>query len=118
MEWRWADPYGQQRSIRTDELRAGLSTGVIPPNAPVWQKGWTEWKPAYEVGERSSSSLSAARGSVPAIPPPPLYQLQLHDTGVTTCVRLAADPVPGTSFIDCLEAFEADPEPKAVMLIA
>ena len=27
------------------------------------------------------------------------------------------DPVPGTSFIDCLEAFEADPETKAIMMI-
>ena len=30
---------------------------------------------------------------------------------------LGGDPVPGTSFIDCLEAFEADPDTKAVMMI-
>src|SRR6185437_9470434 len=46
-----------------------------------------------------------------------LYELKLKDIGVTTCVGIGGDPVPGTSFIDCLSRFEADPETKAVMLI-
>ncbi len=46
-----------------------------------------------------------------------LYELKLADIGVTTCVGIGGDPVPGTSFIDCLAAFEADPETKAVMMI-
>ena len=46
-----------------------------------------------------------------------LYELKLQDIGVTTCVGIGGDPVPGTSFIDCLAAFEADPETKAVMMI-
>ena len=46
-----------------------------------------------------------------------LYELQRNDIGVTTCVGIGGDPVPGTSFIDCLEAFEADPDTKAVMMI-
>jgi len=46
-----------------------------------------------------------------------LYELQQKDIGVTTCVGIGGDPVPGTSFIDCLQAFEADPETKAVMMI-
>ena len=46
-----------------------------------------------------------------------LYELKLQDIGVTTCVGIGGDPVPGTSFIDCLEAFEADPDTKAVMMI-
>ena len=46
-----------------------------------------------------------------------LYDLKLPDIGVTTCVGIGGDPVPGTSFIDCLEAFEADPDTKAVMMI-
>lgn len=72
-EWRWADPQGQQRLIRTDELRAALSNGVIPPNAPVWRAGWTEWKAAFDVPELTTSALSAANGVVPNIPPPPLF---------------------------------------------
>ena len=46
-----------------------------------------------------------------------LYELKQQDIGVTTCVGIGGDPVPGTSFIDCLAAFEADPETKAVMMI-
>ena len=46
-----------------------------------------------------------------------LWELKQKDIGVTTCVGIGGDPVPGTSFIDCLEAFEADPDTKAVMMI-
>ena len=46
-----------------------------------------------------------------------LYELQQAGIGVTTCVGIGGDPVPGTSFIDCLAAFEADSETSAVMLI-
>ena len=46
-----------------------------------------------------------------------LYELKLNDIGVSTCVGIGGDPVPGTSFIDCLHAFEADPETDAVMMI-
>ncbi|MGQ0520432.1 MAG: succinate--CoA ligase subunit alpha [Actinomycetota bacterium] len=46
-----------------------------------------------------------------------LYELQQAGIGVTTCVGIGGDPVPGTSFIDCLRAFEADPETRAVLLI-
>ncbi len=46
-----------------------------------------------------------------------LYELKQKDIGCTTCVGIGGDPVPGTSFIDCLAAFEADPETEAVMMI-
>jgi succinyl-CoA synthetase alpha subunit len=46
-----------------------------------------------------------------------LYELTQKGIGVTTCVGIGGDPVPGTTFIDCLEAFEADPQTKAVMMI-
>ena len=45
-----------------------------------------------------------------------LYDLKQKGVGVTTCVGIGGDPVPGTNFIDCLAAFEADPETRAVML--
>ncbi len=46
-----------------------------------------------------------------------LYELKQKDIGCTTCVGIGGDPVPGTNFIDCLAAFEADPDTKAVMMI-
>ena len=46
-----------------------------------------------------------------------LYELKEKGIGCTTCVGIGGDPVPGTSFIDCLKAFEEDPETQAVMMI-
>src|SRR5690606_30957800 len=37
--------------------------------------------------------------------------------GQSSCVGIGGDPVNGTSFIDCLDAFEADPETGAVVMI-
>lgn len=37
--------------------------------------------------------------------------------GQSTCIGIGGDPVNGTGFIDCLEAFEADPQTVAVVLI-
>jgi succinyl-CoA synthetase alpha subunit len=46
-----------------------------------------------------------------------LYELKQKGIGVTTCVGIGGDPVPGTSFVDCLSAFEADPDTRAVMIL-
>jgi succinyl-CoA synthetase alpha subunit len=45
-----------------------------------------------------------------------LAELAGKGIGVSTCVGIGGDPVPGTSFIDCLAAFEADAETKAVIM--
>jgi succinyl-CoA synthetase alpha subunit len=46
-----------------------------------------------------------------------VYQLTSQGLGQTTCVGIGGDPLIGTSFIDCLEAFENDPETAAVVMI-
>jgi succinyl-CoA synthetase alpha subunit len=46
-----------------------------------------------------------------------LYELTQKGIGQTSCVGIGGDPVPGTNFIDCLQAYQADPETRAVMLI-
>ena len=46
-----------------------------------------------------------------------LHELSQQGVGQTTCVGIGGDPVPGTSFIDCLAAFEDDPDTKAIMMI-
>jgi succinyl-CoA synthetase alpha subunit len=45
-----------------------------------------------------------------------LYELKQLGVGVTTCVGIGGDPVPGTNFVDCLTAFETDPETKAIAM--
>ncbi|MEO7517934.1 MAG: succinate--CoA ligase subunit alpha, partial [Acidimicrobiales bacterium] len=46
-----------------------------------------------------------------------LYELKQKGIGVSSCVGIGGDPVPGTSFVDCLAAFEADPETAAILMI-
>ncbi|GAC1515457.1 MAG: succinate--CoA ligase subunit alpha [Gemmatimonadaceae bacterium] len=46
-----------------------------------------------------------------------VYQLTRAGLGQTTCVGIGGDPINGTSFMDCLEAFERDPATKVVCLM-
>jgi succinyl-CoA synthetase alpha subunit len=47
------------------------------------------------------------------------YQLmyELRDIGFSTCVGIGGDPVVGTSHIDCLAAFQDDPDTELIVLI-
>ena len=47
------------------------------------------------------------------------YQMmyELRDLGFSSCVGIGGDPVIGTTHIDALAAFEADPETEAIVMI-
>src|SRR6187431_633417 len=47
------------------------------------------------------------------------YQMmyELRDFGFSSAVGIGGDPIIGTTHIDCLEAFEADPETQAIVMI-
>jgi succinyl-CoA synthetase alpha subunit len=46
-----------------------------------------------------------------------VYHLTNAGIGQTTCVGIGGDPLIGTKFIDCLEAFRDDPDTKAIVMI-
>jgi succinyl-CoA synthetase alpha subunit len=46
-----------------------------------------------------------------------VYQMTRAKIGQTTCVGIGGDPINGTNFIDCLDAFEKDPMTEAVVMI-
>ena len=85
--------------ISPGKCNIGITAGEI---ALAPQPG----KPAVGIVSRSGTLTYQA-----------LYELKLKGIGVSTCVGIGGDPVPGLSFIDCLEAFETDSETRAVMMI-
>jgi succinyl-CoA synthetase alpha subunit len=46
-----------------------------------------------------------------------VYQCGLAGLGQSSCIGIGGDPVPGTSFIDCIDAFNRDPETEAIIMI-
>ncbi len=46
-----------------------------------------------------------------------IHELTMRGIGQSTCVGIGGDPVPGTSFIDVLERFQADDETTAIVMI-
>lgn len=46
-----------------------------------------------------------------------LYALKAKHMGASTCVGIGGDPVNGTSFVDVLEMFEADPQTEKIVMI-
>ncbi len=44
-------------------------------------------------------------------------QLTARGIGQTTCVGIGGDPIIGTTFVDALRLFQADPETKAILMI-
>jgi len=46
-----------------------------------------------------------------------VHQLTLEDIGQTTCIGIGGDPINGTNFIDCLEAFEKDSDTQGIVMV-
>ncbi len=46
-----------------------------------------------------------------------VWELTKNGLGQTTCVGIGGDPIPGTRFIEVMQAFEADAATKAVVMI-
>ena len=46
-----------------------------------------------------------------------VHQLTRKGIGQTTCIGIGGDPINGTSFVDCLEAFEADEQTEGIVMV-
>ena len=95
-------------------LNHGSKTRLIGPNCPgiispgKSNAGITPW----DIAGFGPIGLVSKSGTL-------TYQMmfELRDIGISTAIGIGGDPVIGTTHIDALAAFEADPETKAIVLI-
>ncbi|MFF5076504.1 succinate--CoA ligase subunit alpha [Actinoplanes sp. NPDC000266] len=94
--------------------KAGNATRIIGPNCPgLISPGQSNAGiiPA-DITERGRIGLVSKSGTL-------TYQMmyELRDLGFSTCVGIGGDPIIGTTHIDCLQAFQDDPETDAIVMI-
>ena len=109
-------------------------TEGIPVADATWMRAYAAEYGVQIIGPNCPGIISPARSNV-GITPPDItgpgslglvsksgtltYQLmhELSDLGFTTCIGIGGDPVVGTTHIDALAAFEADPDTRLVVMI-
>lgn len=109
-------------------------TEGIPVADATWMRAYAADHGVQIIGPNCPGIISPARSNVGITPPDitgpgPLglvsksgtltYQLmhELSDLGFATCIGIGGDPVVGTTHIDALAAFEADPDTRLVVMI-
>ena len=92
----------------------GRSTRIVGPNCPGLispGKSNAGIIPA-DITKGGTIGLVSKSGTL-------TYQMmyELRDIGFSTCVGIGGDPIIGTTHIDCLAAFQDDPETEAIVMI-
>ena len=91
----------------------GKKTRFIGPNCPGLQTpGESSAGIIPDISGPGKIGLVSKSGTL-------TYQMmyELRDYGISTAVGIGGDPVIGTTHIDCLEAFENDPDTAAIVMI-
>ncbi|MCC6270716.1 MAG: succinate--CoA ligase subunit alpha [Microbacteriaceae bacterium] len=92
----------------------GNTTRIIGPNCPgiiTPDEALVGITPA-NITQKGPIGLVSKSGTL-------TYQMmfELRDLGFSSAIGIGGDPIIGTTHIDALEAFEADPETKAIVMI-
>ena len=106
---------GLRRGLGLRARSKGDKTRIIGPNCPGIITPRTSRssasRPANITG-KGPIGLVSKSGTL-------TYQMmyELRDLGFSTAIGIGGDPIIGTTHIDALAAFEADPETKAIVMI-
>ncbi|GAA1632661.1 succinate--CoA ligase subunit alpha [Brevibacterium sanguinis] len=94
--------------------KAGNATRIIGPNCPgiISPEQTLAGIIPANITKKGKLGLVSKSGTL-------TYQMmyELRDLGFSTAIGIGGDPVIGTTHIDALEAFEADPETEAIVMI-
>lgn len=94
--------------------RSGGNTRIIGPNCPglITPGSSNAGIIPADITKAGPIGLVSKSGTL-------TYQMmyELADIGFSSCVGIGGDPVIGTTHIDCLAAFEADPDTQAIVMI-
>lgn len=103
--------------LRVSAALRGSSVRLVGPNCP----GVLAPGPRVRIGIAPSSIFRPGSVGVVSRSGTLTYeavdQLSRLGIGQSTCIGIGGDPIPGTSFIDALRLFEADPDTRAAVMI-
>ena len=107
-------PVGDSAEAWAYAIEKGNKTRIIGPNSPGINtpgEALVGITPANITG-KGPIGLVSKSGTL-------TYQMmfELRDLGFSTAIGIGGDPIIGTTHIDALAAFEADPETKAIVMI-
>ncbi|MGF3052806.1 succinate--CoA ligase subunit alpha [Microbacterium sp. YY-03] len=107
-------PVGDSAEAWAYAIEKGNKTRIIGPNCPgiiTPGEALVGITPANITG-KGPIGLVSKSGTL-------TYQMmfELRDLGFSTAIGIGGDPIIGTTHIDALAAFEADPETKAIVMI-